>query len=112
MLAIAGLGLAGVAATGTPAMVLTGLTVFGIGFGAVQNASMAIMFARAERRHVAHISVIWNLAFDAGMGIGAVGFGLVTGYTGYAAGFLLLAGLILVSVAPAWRDRLARPAIS
>lgn len=105
---VAGLGLAGVAATGSPVAVLAGLTVFGIGFGAVQNASMAVMFARTDRGHVPHISVIWNLAFDAGMGVGAVGFGLLTHVTGYPAGFIVMAALILAAVAPAWRDR--RPA--
>jgi hypothetical protein len=36
-----------------------------------------------------HVSLIWNLAFDAGMGLGAVGFGLVTGLMGYPFGILL-----------------------
>ena len=107
-LLVAGLGLAAVAATNSAPMVLIGLTLFGAGFGAVQNASMSVMFARAERRHVAHISVIWNLAFDAGMGIGAVGFGVLTEVTGYPAGFLLMAILILAAVLPAWRDHSAR----
>jgi predicted MFS family arabinose efflux permease len=102
---VAGVGLAAVAATDVPVLVLIGLTVFGLGFGAVQNASIAVMFARAERRHVAHISVLWNLAFDAGMGIGAVGFGLVSDQIGYPAGFLIMAGLTLVAVVPAWKDR-------
>ena len=102
---VSGLGVAMMAATSVDALVLIGLTVFGLGFGAVQNASIAVMFARAERRHVAHISVLWNLAFDAGLGIGAVGFGLIAAGVGYSGGFLVLAVVTLLAVIPAWRDR-------
>ena len=104
-MAISAVGLGATTTTDVVGLVLIGLTVFGLGFGAVQNASIAVMFARAERRHVAHISVIWNLAFDAGMGIGAVGFGLIAAGIGYSGGFLVLAGLTLIAVIPAWRDR-------
>jgi predicted MFS family arabinose efflux permease len=91
-------------ATSSPFLVLTGMAIFGLGLGGAQNASLAIMFARASRERYAQISVIWNIAYDAGMGIGAVGFGVVTGLTGYSWGFTIVAVLLFASVIPAWRD--------
>jgi predicted MFS family arabinose efflux permease len=91
--------------TGNPLLVLTGMVLFGLGLGGAQNASLAIMFDRAPRERYAQVSVIWNIAYDAGKGIGAVGFGIVSGLTGYAWGFAIVAGLLFASVVPAWRDR-------
>jgi predicted MFS family arabinose efflux permease len=50
-------------------------------------------------------SAVYNLAYDAGMGLGAAGFGVLavrTGYPGAFAGVAILFGLALV---PAWRTR-------
>jgi predicted MFS family arabinose efflux permease len=104
-LLVAGLGIAAVSATDNATLVILGMVLFGLGFGAGQTASLAVLFARTDRSKTAHVSAIWNLAFDAGMGLGAVGFGLVTGPMGYPFGFLLLAGLVIASVIPAWLDR-------
>jgi hypothetical protein len=38
-------------------------------------------------------------------GIGAVGFGLVAGLSGYPAGFALTAAVLLAALVPAWRAR-------
>jgi hypothetical protein len=43
------------------------------------------------------------------MGAGAIGMGLLAGYTGCPAVFLLTAALAATAVLPAWRE-LARPA--
>jgi predicted MFS family arabinose efflux permease len=48
---------------------------------------------------------LWNLAFDAGFGLGAVGFGLVVGPVGYAAGFALTAAVLFAVLVPAVLDR-------
>ncbi|MBA3379914.1 MAG: MFS transporter [Chloroflexia bacterium] len=85
--------------------VIVGMAIFGFGLGGSQNASLAMMFERARPDRVAQVSVIWNLAYDAGMGIGAVGFGLVSGVTGYPWGFAIVAALLFATVLPAWRDR-------
>ena len=96
--------------TDSALMVIGGLALFGIGLGAAQNASLAVMFERAPTDRVAQVSVVWNIAYDAGMGIGAVAFGIVTGFIGYPAGFAMVAALLFVAVIPAWRDRrTARP---
>ena len=102
---LAGVGMLLIVGTGNTAAVIVGMAIFGLGLGGAQNSSLAIMFDRAPRHRFAQVSVVWNLAYDAGMGIGAVGFGLILGLTGYAWGFGLIALLLLASVIPAWRDR-------
>ncbi|MGP3910954.1 MFS transporter [Nonomuraea sp. 10N515B] len=78
-----------------PVAVVAGMAVFGAGFGVLQNATLAVMFERGEPSRV---SALWNLAYDAGMGAGAMGFGLVLGHTGYPLGFALVAALMAVTL--------------
>jgi MFS family permease len=104
------IGMTLIVATGSTVAVLIGMAVFGLGVGGAQNSSMAMMFERAPRERYAQISVIWNVAYDAGMGIGAVGFGLATDLIGYQWGFALVAAILFATVLPAWRDgRTASP---
>lgn len=104
-MAFTAVGMLCIVATGSPWLVIGGMAIFGIGLGGAQNASLAVMFERAPADRVAQISVIWNIAYDAGMGIGAVAFGVVTGFIGYPAGFAMVAALLFVAVIPAWHDR-------
>lgn len=53
------------------------------------------------------MSALWNVAYDAGMGIGAAGFGAVAGSTGYPWAFALTALLMLTALAPARLGRTA-----
>jgi len=76
----------------------------------VQNLTLSMMFARAPRGEFSNVSALWNLAFDAGMGVGAVGFGLVADRTGYAWGFAVIAAIIFAALIPTWRDRQSRMA--
>jgi predicted MFS family arabinose efflux permease len=107
---LAAIGMACIVATASAAAVLAGMAIFGLGLGAAQNASLAVLFERAERDRFAQVSVIWNLAYDAGMGIGAVGFGLVSDVAGYPWGFALVALVLFATVPVAWRDRAPAPA--
>ncbi|HEY7262347.1 MAG TPA: MFS transporter [Trebonia sp.] len=102
---LAAAGIAAIAATGTPALVIGGAAVFGAGFGLLQNATLSLMYARTSRDGYDAISAVWNAAYDAGMGAGAIGMGLVTGHLGYPLTFLLTAALVLVALIPARRDR-------
>jgi predicted MFS family arabinose efflux permease len=105
---LAAAGMAAIAATGTPALVIGGAAVFGAGFGLLQNATLSLMYARTSHDGYDAISAVWNAAYDAGMGAGAIGMGLVTGHLGYPATFLLTAALVLVALIPARRDRRQR----
>jgi predicted MFS family arabinose efflux permease len=90
--------------TASPAAVVIGTVLLGLGFGVAQNASLALMFARVSVAGYDMVSALWNLAYDAGMGLGAAGFGVIAAQTGYAAAFGLTAALMLAALAPVWRD--------
>jgi predicted MFS family arabinose efflux permease len=87
-LAIAGLVL--LAADRAPAMLVVAGLLFGAGLGAVQTGLQAMMFARAGSTSYDVASVLWNIGFDLGIGLGAVLFGLVAAGWGYPAMFWTL----------------------
>ena len=91
----------------SPVAVVAGMVVFGSGFGVTQNASMTLMLTRGAPSGYGTVSAIWNLAFDAGIGAGAFGFGVLVAQTGYPAAFAVTALLVLVALVPLWRDRTA-----
>jgi MFS family permease len=97
-------------ATGMPAAVLAGCVLFGAGFGIAQNTTLALMYTRVPASGYAAVSAVWNIAYDAGMGLGAAAFGLLADGTGYPAAFAITSAAMLAALAPALRDR--RPAAS
>ncbi|MFF3564664.1 MFS transporter [Streptomyces sp. NPDC002574] len=98
-------GLLVTAVTSSPVAVLAGVALFGAGFGVAQNATLTLMYARVPESGYGTVSALWNVAYDGGMGLGAVGFGATAARTGYPAAFALAAAVMLVALAPAWRDR-------
>ena len=106
---LAAAGMAAIAAVTSPALVIAGSAVFGAGFGLLQNATLALMFTRTAPTGYNAVSAIWNAAYDAGMGAGAIGMGLITGHIGYPATFLLTAALVVPALIPAKRERGAGP---
>jgi MFS family permease len=100
-------GLAALAATGSAALVIGGAAAFGVGFGLLQNATLTLMYARVPADGHTAVSAIWNAAYDTGMGVGAIGMGLIAGYTGYPGVFLLTGLLTLAALLPAARERAA-----
>ncbi|MGI5458184.1 MFS transporter [Streptomyces sp. CA-249302] len=93
------------AATADPIAVVTGTALFGAGFGITQNATLTLMYARVSPSSYGTVSALWNLAYDGGMGVGAAGFGVLAGLTGYPWAFATTAALMLAALAPALRDR-------
>jgi predicted MFS family arabinose efflux permease len=89
----------------SPAAVLGGMVLFGAGFGVAQNVTLTLMFDRVPPSGYGTVSAMWNLAYDAGLGLGAAGFGVVAAQTGYAVAFALTAAVMLLALTPAWRDR-------
>lgn len=87
------------------AFILVAMALFGAGFGVAQNASLALMFERVSKTRYDAVSALWNAAYDAGLGIGAAGFGLIAASTGYRVALALTAALVLVALLPAWRER-------
>src|SRR3984885_9505532 len=103
--ALSAAGLAALAATSSPVLVIAGATTFGIGFGLLQNATLTLMYARVPSSGHTAVSAIWNAAYDAGMGAGAIGMGLLVGFVGYPGIFLLTAALAATALLPAGRER-------
>ncbi|MEW2357397.1 MFS transporter [Spirillospora sp. NPDC029432] len=94
-LLISAAGIAALVLVSEPLAVLAGMVLFGIGFGLTGNASMAVMLDRVPPSSYGTVSALWNVAYDAGIGLGAAGFGLIAVHTGYPAAFGLVAALML-----------------
>lgn len=71
---------------------LVGAAVFGAGFGAVQNTTLILMLDRVDS---ATASTAWNIAYDGGHGLGAIGFGVLIASTGYPTTFAITGALLL-----------------
>jgi MFS family permease len=108
-LAIASLGMITMLGLASPAAVIAGMCLFGIGFGIGQNATFALMIDRMPPSGAGTASALWNLAYDAGYGAGPAAFGLLVGHTGYPAAFALTAALMLAALPAARREGSAAP---
>jgi predicted MFS family arabinose efflux permease len=64
-------GMLALALGATPAPVAAGAVLLGLGFGVAQNASLTLMFERVSPSGYDMVSAVWNLAYDAGLGLGA-----------------------------------------
>ena len=82
-------------------VVLAAMALFGGGFGIAQNASLALMFQRVAKSRYDAVSALWNAAYDAGLGIGGAGFGLLAAHSGYGIALALTAALVIVAHIPA-----------
>jgi MFS family permease len=107
-LLLSAVGMAMLAALGTPSMVIGGALVFGAGFGALQNATLALMYARVPSGGESAVSAIWNAAYDLGMAVGALCAGLVVASVGYGTTFVLTAVAMLPALFLVRRDRAPR----
>ncbi|MER5394223.1 MFS transporter [Saccharopolyspora sp. NPDC002686] len=90
---LSGLGAAllAVAASNADPVALVGAAAFGGGFGAVQNTTLVMMFDRTDSGVA---STAWNIAYDAGQGLGSLGFGVLIVLSGYPVTFVIMAVLI------------------
>ncbi|MFI2761926.1 MFS transporter [Streptomyces echinatus] len=89
------------ALTGSAVAVVVAVGVFGVGFGIAQNATLTLMYARVPAAGYGTVSALWNFAYDAGMGTGAVAFGWLAAGTGYPWAFALTGVAMLTAVLPA-----------
>ncbi|MFF1816282.1 MFS transporter [Kribbella sp. NPDC058245] len=103
------LGAAGLIFITTPAAVIAGATLFGIGFGAAQNLTLTMMYDRAPTSRYGQVSALWNLAYDGGWGIGAIAFGTVVATTGYPLAFALTAATVALGILPALKASRSLP---
>jgi MFS family permease len=106
--ALSVVGMTAMAVTTSGPVVVVGSALFGTGFGVLQNATLALMYARVPAAGYDTVSAIWNGAYDLGMGAGAIVVGGLVGFTGYSAAFLIVAACMLPALMLARRE--ARPA--
>lgn len=74
--------------------VLAGMAFCGIGFGILQSASLAVLLQRCAPAEMDGASALWNAAYDAGLGVGGLAFGVLATTTSYPAAFLLAAATL------------------
>ncbi|WP_219975816.1 MFS transporter [Rubrobacter xylanophilus] len=101
---VSALGVLAPAFAANPAAVLAGMALFGAGWGVTQNATLALILERVAPSGYGAASALWYVAYDAGLGLGAAGFGVATVLTGYPISFVVAALLVLVALLPARRD--------
>jgi MFS family permease len=100
LVAAAGLVVEIVAVAGGGGLLLAvGAAAVGVGFGAVQNDALTALFTAFGSARYGEASAVWNVAYDAGTGIGAVGLGAVAEPFGYPAAFGVAAVLLCGGVA-------------
>ncbi|GAA2408507.1 MFS transporter [Actinomadura vinacea] len=107
-------GMAGLAFAASPAgggiVAVVAAAAYGLGFGLVQNDTLVVMFHRSGPDGHGSASAAWNIAFDAGTGVGAVVLGLVSGALGIAGSFAVAAAGVIAALPLAWLDARARRA--
>lgn len=100
---IAGLALATELDAGA-VMAVPAAAVYGLGFGAIQNDTLVLMLRRAGDSGHGIASTVWNIAFDAGTGVGAVLLGLLVVWAGHSWAFAAAAVGIALTAPAAWRE--------
>jgi predicted MFS family arabinose efflux permease len=85
-----------------------GAAAVGFGFGLVQNDSLTVLFAAFGSSGYGAASAVWNIAYDAGTGVGALGLGAVAQGFGYPAAFGAAAVLLVVGVVVSWISQVLR----
>lgn len=90
LLVAGGLALTAEALRDTPSVLLVGAAMIGAGFGASQNDSFVLTVHRLGPSRSATASTLWNMAYDGGLGAGALILGWTVGNTGYVGAFLLM----------------------
>ncbi|MEU8227174.1 hypothetical protein [Kribbella sp. NPDC048915] len=91
--------------------ILIGSTCFGVALGAAQNLTLGLMYSRVDRSRYGQVSALWNLAYDAGWGLGALIFGGIVGSTGYPIAFALTAAVVALTVVPALKASIGVPVV-
>jgi MFS family permease len=103
LLLTSALGLAAIAAradhihdASSRVLVISGLLLAGVAYGGLQNLTLAQAFAAAGEPARSSVSIVWNLSFDAGTGLGAFATGAIATATSYSVAFAVLAAAAAV----------------
>ena len=82
------------ALTSSSVAVIVGMLLLGAGFGVAQNASLSLMYEHAAVSAYETVSAVWNIAYDAGLGLGSSCFGVLAAWAGYPAAFVVTGGMM------------------
>jgi predicted MFS family arabinose efflux permease len=107
-LGMGGFALAAVAVPAAAGICVLAAMLYGLGFGALQNDTLVMMFVRAGYGGSGFASTAWNTAYDAGTGIGAVVIGLGAQLLDIPGSFAITAALITLVFPLAWREKRRR----
>jgi predicted MFS family arabinose efflux permease len=75
-----------------------GCLLAGVGYGGVQTLSLVSALHRTPPNATAGASAVWNMAFDSGLGLGALAIGVVAG-TGVGVAMTLVGCAVVLSAA-------------
>ena len=109
LLCAVGVGLCGLAVVRDEHwLLLAGALALGVPYGALQNLTLLIAFAKVPSTGIPTASAVWNIGFDAGTATGAVMVGAVAAASSFGAAFgvvlvLLLAVLVVAPRHPPGR---------
>jgi predicted MFS family arabinose efflux permease len=93
-LAAIGLRAGSIHDTSSRVLVITGLLLTGVAYGGLQNLTLAQAFTAAGEPARSSVSIVWNLSFDTGTGIGAFAAGAIATATSYTVAFVVLAAAV------------------
>lgn len=103
-LAIAALGLAaisaaisGVVGLAGPIVLVVGAVLVGTSFGIMQNVTLVRAFELAGEHARGIASTAWNVAFDAGTGVGALAIGALAAGASFTLSFVALTAVCVVA---------------
>ncbi|ADD44589.1 MFS transporter [Stackebrandtia nassauensis] len=103
--AAVGMGVTAVAIFyGFDGLAIVGATVYGAGFGGLQNDTLVVMFRRSGPGGHGLASIVWNIAYDGGTGVGGLLIGLLVAGLSLSSAFGVVAIAILALCPLAWRD--------
>ncbi len=81
-------------------LVIVGSLVFGLAFGVLQNTSIHLMLGATGPSGYGAVNAVWNVAYNTGVGIGALSFALLSPPQALVvAASLLVAAIVLTAVA-------------
>ncbi|MGN6529642.1 MAG: MFS transporter [Burkholderiaceae bacterium] len=75
-----------------PWAIVAAAAMLGTAFAMQQNGTLTLMLARSAAGQSDAVSAAWNIAYDAGLGVGAMAFGGLAPRWGHGAAVLLVAG--------------------
>jgi len=73
------------------ALLVAGMMLTGVAYGALQNLTLVISFAAVPSRMRDIASTTWNIGFDTGTGLGSLVVGFIAAGTSFAVGFSVTA---------------------